>query len=137
MHCLRTVYVRALSGDSAFVGSPIWPDASSAVVEDRIRNALAMDYPRDKVEIAIASDGSTDRTNGIVRRFADQGVRLLDFPVRRGKAAVLNNAMQQVHGDIVLLSDANTHTEPNAARALVRWFADPEVGTVCGRLVLT
>jgi exosortase len=108
-----------------------------AVIEGRVRNALALDYPRDRMQIVIASDGSTDRTNEIVRQFADQGVELFDYSVRRGKAAVLNIAMRHVRGEIVLLSDANTHTQPDAARALVRWFDDPQVGAVCGKLVLT
>jgi cellulose synthase/poly-beta-1,6-N-acetylglucosamine synthase-like glycosyltransferase len=107
------------------------------VIEGRVRNALELDYPREKLEIVIASDGSEDRTSEIVRRYADRGVRLLDFPNRRGKATVLNDAMGQLGGQIVLLSDANTDTDPDAARKLVRWFADPAIGAVCGRLVLT
>src|SRR5262245_60197864 len=75
-----------------------------AVIEERLRNALAMDYPPGKVEIVVASDGSSDRTPEIVRRYASQGVRLLDYRQRRGKAAVLNSALAELHGDIVLLS---------------------------------
>jgi cellulose synthase/poly-beta-1,6-N-acetylglucosamine synthase-like glycosyltransferase len=108
-----------------------------AVIAERVRNALAMDYPRHKLEVVIASDGSSDGTAAVVRRFAEQGVRLLDFRERRGKATVLNDAMSQVRGEIVLLSDANTFTEPGAARSLVSWFVDERVGAVCGRLVLT
>jgi cellulose synthase/poly-beta-1,6-N-acetylglucosamine synthase-like glycosyltransferase len=107
-----------------------------AVIEERIKSALATDYPREKYEIVIASDGSEDRTNEIVRRYADAGVRLLDYQ-RGGKATALNRAMKEVRGEIVLLSDANTYTEPEAARALVRWFRDEKVGAVCGKLVLT
>jgi cellulose synthase/poly-beta-1,6-N-acetylglucosamine synthase-like glycosyltransferase len=108
-----------------------------AEIEARVRNALAMDYPRDRLEIVVASDGSTDRTAEIVRRFAGQGVRLLDYRPRRGKASVLNRAFAELTGEVVMLSDANSHTDPGAARALVRWFRDPAVGVVCGRLVLT
>src|SRR5262245_50637084 len=108
-----------------------------AVIEERLKNALAMDYPREKREIVVASDGSDDGTAEIVRRYADQGVRLLAYDERRGKAAVLNSAFLEVKGEIVILSDANTHTEPDAARKLVRWFHDPRLGVVCGRLVLT
>lgn len=107
-----------------------------AVIEDRIRNALALDYPHDKIEILIASDGSIDRTNEIVRGFTDPRVKLLDHFPRRGKAAVLNETMPRLRGEIVILSDANTHTEPDAARTMVRWFSDPKVDVVCGRLVL-
>jgi cellulose synthase/poly-beta-1,6-N-acetylglucosamine synthase-like glycosyltransferase len=108
-----------------------------AVIEARLSNALALDYPRDKLEIVVASDGSTDGTVDLVRKYEKQGVRLLNYKARRGKAAVLNSAFREVKGEIVLLSDANSHTEPDAARKLVRWFDDPEMGVVCGRLVLT
>ena len=108
-----------------------------AVIEDRIRNALRMDYPADRLEIVVASDGSSDATPRIVASFADRGVRLLHNPQRRGKAATLNSAIPELRGDIILLSDANTHTDSSAALNLVRWFADANVGVVCGRLVLT
>ena len=106
------------------------------VIGARVENALALDYPPDKLEIIVASDGSRDATAEIVRSFADRGVRLLDYRVNRGKAATLNAALAEARGDVVLLSDANTFTEPAAARCLARWFHDPRVGAVCGRLVL-
>ena len=108
-----------------------------AEIEDRLRNALAMDYPRERFEVVVGSDGSTDATARIVRRYADRGVRLLDYEQRRGKASVLNAAFPELRGEIVLLSDANTHNDPQAARKLIRWFRDPDVGAVCGQLVLT
>ncbi len=106
-------------------------------IERRIQNALDSDYPPEKLEIVIASDGSTDRTGQIVRRYARRGVRLLDFAERRGKAAVLNDAFLQVSHSIVVLSDANTSFNRNSIRSLAVWFADPSIGVVCGRLVLT
>jgi cellulose synthase/poly-beta-1,6-N-acetylglucosamine synthase-like glycosyltransferase len=108
-----------------------------SVIEERITNLLALDYPPDRVEILIASDGSTDRTGDIVRRFESDRVRLLDFKVNRGKTAVLNDAFAQARGSIAILSDANTMHHPQAARLLVRWFNDSQVGIVCGRLVLS
>jgi cellulose synthase/poly-beta-1,6-N-acetylglucosamine synthase-like glycosyltransferase len=108
-----------------------------SVIEERIRNALQMDYPAEKLEIVVASDGSVDDTATIVRRYAERGVRLLDYCPRRGKAATLNAAMAELHGEIVLLSDANTYTDATAARKIVRWFKNADVGVVCGRLVLT
>jgi cellulose synthase/poly-beta-1,6-N-acetylglucosamine synthase-like glycosyltransferase len=108
-----------------------------AVIEDRIRNALDMDYPADRWEVVVATDGCSDRTAEIVRRFAHRGVRLLENHQRRGKAATLNDAFGQVSGEVVILSDANTFTDPSAARHLVRWFEDSRVVTVCGKLVLT
>jgi cellulose synthase/poly-beta-1,6-N-acetylglucosamine synthase-like glycosyltransferase len=107
-----------------------------AVIHRRIQNALELDYPADKLEIIIASDGSTDSTARVAREFAQPNVRVLDYPTRRGKAAVLSAAMQELRGSIVLLSDANTFTDRSAAKSLVRWFADERVGVVCGRLLL-
>jgi cellulose synthase/poly-beta-1,6-N-acetylglucosamine synthase-like glycosyltransferase len=108
-----------------------------AVIAERLENALRADYPATRLRIVVASDGSADRTAEIVRGFADCGVALLDYKARRGKSSVLNSAMAEIDSDVVLLSDANTHIHPTAARKLARWFADPEVGAVCGRLVLT
>lgn len=109
------------------------------VIAARIENALAADYPADRLEIVIASDGSTDRTAAIVADYATRypgRVRLLDYPLRRGKATVLNDSLPQLGGDIAVLSDANTFFDPPAIQRLVRWFADPQVGTVCGKLHL-
>jgi cellulose synthase/poly-beta-1,6-N-acetylglucosamine synthase-like glycosyltransferase len=84
----------------------------------------------------VGSDGSTDRTAEIVRGFTDPRVRLLDFSQNRGKATVLNEAVAEARGEIVVMSDANTHVDTAAVRRLVRWFRDPSVGAVVGRLVL-
>jgi len=109
----------------------------AAVIGERIENALRMDYPADRFEVVIASDASSDDTCEIVRRCRDPRVRLLAYETRSGKAAVLNRAFAELRGDIVVLSDANTFTEPQAARRLARWFQDPSVGVVSGRLILT
>jgi cellulose synthase/poly-beta-1,6-N-acetylglucosamine synthase-like glycosyltransferase len=107
-----------------------------AVIGDRLRNALEMDYPSQELEIIVGSDGSIDRTTEIVHGFADRGVRLLEFARRRGKAAVVNDAAAAARGEVLLMTDANTHFNPAAARKLTRWFRDPSVGAVIGRLVL-
>jgi cellulose synthase/poly-beta-1,6-N-acetylglucosamine synthase-like glycosyltransferase len=139
--CLSRFFGRERAAESlrddqvSFISLLIAAHNEEAVIEQRILNALAMDYPAAKLEIVIASDGSDDNTAAIVRRFSNR-VRLLDYAQRRGKAATLNAAMQQVRGEIILLSDANTSIDPAAARKLVRWFADARVGAVCGKLVL-
>lgn len=107
------------------------------VIEQRIEDALRIDYPPTKLEIVVASDGSTDATSAIVHRFVNRGVRLLEYAERRGKAAVLNDAIAELRGEIVLLSDANTSIDAAAARKLVSWFDRDDVGVVCGRLILT
>jgi cellulose synthase/poly-beta-1,6-N-acetylglucosamine synthase-like glycosyltransferase len=103
----------------------------------RIENALAQDYPREKLDVVVASDGSRDATVAIAAGFADTRVRVFDFRENRGKATTLNAAFPESRGQIVVFSDANTFFKPRALKNLVRWFADPSIGTVCGKLVLT
>ena len=107
----------------------------AAVIEAKLRNALALDYPEDKLDIVVASDGSLDDTNSIVGRFAPR-VRLFDFSPRRGKIAAINEGMRAVSAEIVVFSDANTFLQPEAVRALVANFADPKVGAVSGDVAL-
>lgn len=109
----------------------------SSVIADRVENALKTDYPAGKYQVVVASDGSSDGTAGIVSRYADRGVKVLDYKSRRGKSAVLNSAMAEIDSDVVMLSDANTHIDPGAARRLARWLKDDTIAAVCGRLVLT
>jgi cellulose synthase/poly-beta-1,6-N-acetylglucosamine synthase-like glycosyltransferase len=106
-------------------------------IGERVRNALQTNYPASRLRVVVASDGSTDATNAIVAGFRTPRVKLFAFPVRRGKAAVINDVLGQIREGVVMLSDANTTTDPNSARHLAAWFADPSVGAVCGRLVLT
>ncbi len=100
-------------------------------IEAKIKNILSLDYPRQKLEVLIASDGSTDGTDEIVRSYDKQGINLLSLP-RHGKLATLNDAVSAAHGDILVFSDANNIFAPDAIRALVSPFADPNVGGVAG-----
>jgi cellulose synthase/poly-beta-1,6-N-acetylglucosamine synthase-like glycosyltransferase len=102
----------------------------------RLVNATVIDYPADRIEIVVASDGSSDRTADIVRNFPDQRVRRLQCAERRGKSVVLNDVIPSLASDVVVLSDANTFMEPGAGRRLVRWLAEPRVGVAVGRRVL-
>lgn len=109
------------------------------VIEERIRNALEQVYPRQKLQILIASDGSIDRTADIVRLFEEahpQRVRLIPFSERRGKASVLNEVLPMINADIVVFSDANTRFHPHAMARLARWFCEDDVTVVCGKLIL-
>jgi cellulose synthase/poly-beta-1,6-N-acetylglucosamine synthase-like glycosyltransferase len=103
-------------------------------IAERLNNALALDYPRDALEIIVASDGSDDATETIVAAYADHGVRLLSLP-RQGKIHALNDAVPQAKGEILVFSDANSIYDPQALRNLARNFADPEVGGVAGNTV--
>jgi cellulose synthase/poly-beta-1,6-N-acetylglucosamine synthase-like glycosyltransferase len=107
------------------------------VIVRRLENLLALDYPVAKLEIVVASDGSTDRTDELIQTVAagTKRVRLLRCP-RQGKVAAQNRAVRDVTAEIVAFSDANARWEPGALRRLVRNFADPDVAYVCGRLRL-
>ena len=104
------------------------------VIERRLENLLALDYPADKLDVVVTSDASTDRTHELVERFGDR-VRLIVNP-RGGKVAAQNRAVRETSGEIVAFSDANATWAPDALRQLVANFADPDVAYVCGRLVL-
>jgi cellulose synthase/poly-beta-1,6-N-acetylglucosamine synthase-like glycosyltransferase len=108
----------------------------AARVATRLANLLALDYPRDKLQIILASDGSTDGTADCARRFEDAGVLVRDFQNRRGKAAVLNDVIPSAGGEIVVLADARQQYDRAALRALVANFADRSVGAVSGELVM-
>lgn len=106
-------------------------------IGQRLENALDQAYPPGQLEILVASDGSTDATADIVRGYAARGVRLVDLPQNRGKATALNQGIAECRGELVVLSDANTFFDRGALGHLARWFAEPSIGAVCGRLVLT
>jgi biofilm PGA synthesis N-glycosyltransferase PgaC len=124
---------------------PIAPAASLLIVahnEERViaaklENCLSQDYPSERLEIVMASDGSTDRTEAITAEFARRSVRLIHFERRRGKASVLNELVPSLTGEIVILSDARQRYAPDAVRQLVMNFADPSVGAASGELCLT
>jgi cellulose synthase/poly-beta-1,6-N-acetylglucosamine synthase-like glycosyltransferase len=104
------------------------------VIERRVDNLLALDYPADKLEIVVASDASSDRTDELVEGIAarDSRVRLIQAP-RGGKVAAQNLAVRETGGEVLAFSDANATWPPDALRKLVRSFADPDVGYVTGR----
>ena len=100
----------------------------------KLANTLELDFPRENLEIIVASDASTDGTDHIVREFSmkDDRVRLLRQDERRGKSAALNRAVSAARGEIIVFSDANDMYEPSAIRELVSGFADERVGYVVG-----
>jgi glycosyltransferase involved in cell wall biosynthesis len=102
------------------------------VIGARVENLLELDYPVDKLELVVASDGSTDRTHEIVQSF-DGRVRLLECE-RGGKLPTMNTAVRETESEILAFGDANATWAPDALRKLVRSFADPEVAYVCGQV---
>jgi len=103
----------------------------------KLQNSLELDYPKDRLEIIVASDGSTDRTETIVLGFAEQGVKLLRFEGGMGKTAVLNAAVPHAGGEVLVFSDATGMYSRDAVARMAAHFVDPRVGCVSGRVGYT
>ncbi len=106
----------------------------AAVIAEKIENALALDYPADRLQLIIVSDASTDGTDEIVSNCGDPRVALIRQEPQGGKSAALNRGVSGAVGDILVFSDANSMFSPGALCALARRFADPRVGAVSGVL---
>jgi biofilm PGA synthesis N-glycosyltransferase PgaC len=106
-------------------------------LESKLGNLLEVDYPQARYQIVVVSDGSTDRTDAILREHAgDARVQVLMNQLSRGKASGLNDAISLAGGEIVVFTDARQKFESGAVRLLMESFADPEVGCVSGALML-
>lgn len=101
------------------------------LIGDKVRNTLALRYPRDRLEVLVVSDGSSDETERIVRSFWTDRVRLISLP-HSGKARALNVGASEATGEILAFTDADIELEPDSLARLVENFADPEVGGACG-----
>jgi hypothetical protein len=102
-----------------------------AVIERKVADALALDYPREKLELIVASDGSSDRTADLARSAGADLV--LELP-RGGKVTALNAAVERSRGEVLAFSDANSFWEPDSLRRLVERLTEPGVGYVCGQV---
>ena len=102
------------------------------VIAEKIENSLALDYPKDQLEIIIVSDASTDRTDEIASSYANYGLKILRNEVRIGKTSCLNKAVPEAKGDIIIFSDANSVYDKSSIREIVANFADSRVGCVTG-----
>jgi cellulose synthase/poly-beta-1,6-N-acetylglucosamine synthase-like glycosyltransferase len=108
----------------------------ATLLRQKIAHLLSLDYPRDRMEIEIVSDGSTDGTDDILEELRDPQVRCIRSSEHNGKAAALNLGMQTATGEILLFLDIRPWVESNALQLLLSNFADPRVGCVAGELVL-
>ncbi|RLB04932.1 MAG: hypothetical protein DRG83_03730, partial [Deltaproteobacteria bacterium] len=99
----------------------------------RIENLLEQNYPKDKLEIIVASDGSTDRTVRIAKQFL--GVKVLDFKENRGRAAIQNDGVKIAKGEVIVFTDSETEFEKNFLRRITEYFFYEKVGCVVGNLV--
>ncbi len=112
------------------------------VIEKKIHDCLALDYPAENIEFVFVSDGSDDNTDDIVKKYSnnpnqDKRIRLIRQEGRLGKTSGLNLAMSQTESELVVFSDANAMYEPQAIKQLVRNFNDEEVGYVVGAALYT
>ena len=105
------------------------------VIAKKMENLLSLDYPKEKMEILVGSDGSTDKAEEILKRTAGERVRFFSVTPRRGKPRMLNLLAQQAKGEILIFTDARQKIDSRAVRQLVKNFSDPSVGCVSGELV--
>ena len=104
------------------------------IIRQKIENALNLQYPKNKLSIVVASDGSTDATEEIVHEFAPHNIQLLKQTKRGGKTSIQNYAANISDSEILVFSDANAMYQSDAIEKLVRHFSDKTVGCVCGEL---
>lgn len=136
---LRLLGERGASGEPP--APDRWPTVSFTVpayneedqIRDTLESLLAIDYPADRRQILVVSDGSTDGTDPIVAEYEERGVELLRMPRRVGKSAAENAARRHLRGEIVVNTDASIRIEAGAVKKLVARFRDPTVGVVSGR----
>lgn len=124
---------RATPGYTPFLSILIAAYNEEAGIKKKIEQSLDLDYPPDKLEILVLSDGSTDRTNEIVQSFSDPRVRLLHLRGRKGKTNAQNEGVRYARGEVLVFSDATTIYHRQALRYLASNYADSSVGAVSGR----
>jgi len=107
------------------------------VIREKIKNSLGLDYPKDKLELIIASDASDDKTDLIIKEYERKGIIFYREEERRGKNFMINNVIPKTTGELIVFSDANSFYRPDAIKNLVKNFQNPKVGCICGKLIYT
>ena len=123
-------------GDMPFVSLITVARNAEGIISSKIRNARELDYPADRYEIIVYSDGSEDGTEKVVKSFDDPRIRLYSSGKHRGKANGLNQAVEQSRGDILVFSDVDASLNRDALGQLIRHHTDPDIGGVCGKRVV-
>jgi len=131
----KEIYSKFKAQKCPFISVIIAAYNEEKVIKKRIENLLQQDYPKDKLEIIVASDGSTDRTVEIAKQFEKYGVKVLDFKENRGRAAVHNDAAKVAKGEILIFTDAETEFEKDFVQKIVKMYSIPEFGVGAGELV--
>ncbi len=122
--------INSESTQTPFVSFIITAYNEEKSIAQKIENTLACEYPQQQLEILVASDGSTDMTNAIVKEFSDQGVRLIEVTERLGKENAQRQAIDAAKGDIIVFSDVSTRIEPHAIQRIVEVFNDQSIGAI-------
>ncbi|MEO0077625.1 MAG: glycosyltransferase [candidate division WOR-3 bacterium] len=130
-------YVLAIPPESLSVSLVVAVHNEEPIIGEKVRNCLALDYPPEKVEILIGSDASTDRTEDIIRSFADKRIRLIRYEPQAGKTVVQNRLLSEARGDVVLCTDADSLLTPESLRLMLEHMCDPKVAVVNPRYVRT
>src|SRR5689334_1973666 len=107
-----------------------------AVIEEKIKNSLTINYPKELFQVLIVTDGSADKTPEIAKRYINYGIEILHEPERRGKMAAINRALPNARGEIIVFSDANNYYQPDTILKLIQPFGSPAVGGVTGAKVI-
>jgi cellulose synthase/poly-beta-1,6-N-acetylglucosamine synthase-like glycosyltransferase len=138
------IYLRSRLHPRPWRQEPMLPSVSiilavhngGTLLRQKVDHLLSLDYPRDRMEIVIISDGSTDDTDDILKEFSDPPVRSIRCSERGGKAAAVNQGVRSATGEILVFVDIRPRIESRALQLLLSNFADPSVGCVAGKLVL-
>ena len=107
-----------------------------AVIEDKIKNSLTIEYPKELFQVLIVTDGSADKTPEIAKRYMNYGIEILHQPERRGKMAAINRALPNARGEIIIFSDANNYYQSDTIFKLIRPFGNAGVGAATGAKVI-
>lgn len=131
LNCIYRVKIASIDS-TPFVTLIISAYNEEEIIEEKIKNSLMLDYPKNKLEIMVVSDHSTDKTDEIVRSYSMDGVVLHSQSVRMGKTAGLNEAVKEAKGDIIVFSDADSMYPSDAIRKMTNYLSDSFVGLVTG-----
>lgn len=129
---------------SAVETNPKWLPMTSVIIvvyneerciRRRVENVLTQDYPPERLEVIVASDGSTDRTVEIAREYEKDNTLVLNWTEKRGRAAVQDDTVKKAKGEVLIFTDAETVFDKDFIREIVKYFADNQVGCVVGNLI--